>query len=174
MAQGFAQTVSNQAGWYLSNYTFKDGSLNKETSLMGTSSKMKDVISYKGGKGTLEITYNRYSVPDGKKLAGVTYKVGWTDPPLVLIPGEKIIVDFELKTISSLSWKAPQQSFNINQGWGMYFVTPDGTKFLTKDIKETLTTEKVIEKGTAGAKRMIQMVFGNGFIATYNYEWKEL
>ena len=47
----FSQTSSNVSGWHLINYTFKDGSLSKETVLMGTTSRMKDVISYKGDKG---------------------------------------------------------------------------------------------------------------------------
>ncbi|MDZ7615198.1 MAG: hypothetical protein U5K51_16995 [Flavobacteriaceae bacterium] len=62
----------------------------------------------------------------------------------------------------------------MNQGLnGVYFVTPDGTKYITKDINSTLSSEKVIDKGTKGAKRMVQMNFGNGFSATYNYEWRD-
>lgn len=56
---------------------------------------------------------------------------------------------------------------------GVYFITPEGAKHITKDIRTRLTTEKVIEKGTKGAKRFIQMNFGNGFVATYDYEWRE-
>jgi len=167
-----SQTVSNGSGWHLTNYTFKDGSLQKESVLMGTNSKMNDVISYKGEKGNIEITYNRFDVKTGKMLAGVVYKASWTDPPAVLVPGEKPFVDFELSTISSSSFKVPQQSMHINQGLnGVYFVTHDGTKYITRDIKERLITEKVIEKG--GTKRMIQMNFGNGFVATYEYVWRE-
>ena len=167
-----SQTVSNGSGWHLTNYTLKDGSLQKESVLMGTNSKMNDVISYKGEKGNIEITYNRFDVKTGKMLAGVVYKASWTDPPAVLVPGEKPFVDFELSTISSSSFKVPQQSMHINQGLnGVYFVTHDGTKYITRDIKERLITEKVIEKG--GTKRMIQMNFGNGFVATYEYEWRE-
>jgi hypothetical protein len=78
-----------------------------------------------------------------------------------------------VKTVSSLVWKIPQQTVHINQGAsGVYFVTPDGTKYLTKDIRATLTTEKVIEKGTPGAKRVLQLNFGNGFAASYSYEWR--
>jgi len=106
----FSQAGSNKSGWYLTNYTLKDGSLSKETVLMGTTSKMKDVISYKGVKGHIEISQNRYGVPKGEHIAGVTYKVSWTDPPAVLIPGEKHFVDFELKTTTSKTWKAGQQS----------------------------------------------------------------
>ena len=31
----------------------------------------------------------------------------------------------------------------------------------------------MIDKGTKGAKRVLQINFGNGFSATYNYEWRE-
>ncbi|HSQ46868.1 MAG TPA: hypothetical protein VLM44_08130 [Lutibacter sp.] len=172
--QGFSQTASNESGWYLTNYSFKDGSLQKETVLMGTTSRMKDVISFKGDKGNIEIMQNRYAVPDGKLIAGVTYEVTWSNPPEILIPGEKYSIDFELKTISSKTWKAPQHSMHFNQSpYSVYFVTQDGTKYITKDINSELTTDKVINKGTKGAKRFIQMNFGNSFVATYNYEWRD-
>ncbi|MBE0653036.1 MAG: hypothetical protein IH594_04525 [Bacteroidales bacterium] len=174
MGTGFAQTPSGVSGWQLTDYSFKDGTLQKESVLAGTTSRMNDVISYKGDKGNIEITQNRYDVKTGKLLAGVTYRVLWTDPPTILIPDEKGSLDFELATISSLTWKAGQQSMHLNQGLnGNYFVTPDGTKYITKDIKTRLTTEKVIDKGTKGAKRVLQMNFGNGFSATYNYEWRD-
>lgn len=174
ISTGLAQTTSNVSGWQLIDYSFKDGTMQKESVLAGTTSKLNDVISYKGNKGNIEITQNRYDVKTGKLLAGVTYRVLWTDPPTVLNPDEKCSLDFELNTISSVSWKAPQQSMHLNQGLnGVYFITPEGTKYITKDLKTTLTTEKVIEKGTKGAKRVIQMNFGNGFSAKYNYEWRD-
>ncbi len=174
MSTSYSQTASSLSGWYLTGYSFKDGTLQKESVLAGTTSKMKDVISYKGNEGDIEITQNRYDLKTGKLLAGVTYRVLWTDPPAVLNPDEKSSLDFELTTISSVSWKAPQQSMHLNQGSnGNYFITPDGTKYITKDIKTRLITEKVIDKGTKGAKRVLQMNFGNGFSATYNYEWRD-
>jgi len=175
ISTGFAQTASSVSGWHLTDYSFKDGTLQKESVLAGTTSRMNDVISYKGDRGNIEITQNRYDVKTGKLLAGVTYRVLWTDPPTVLNPGEKSSLDFELSTISSVSWKAPQQSMHLNQGLnGVYFITSDGTNYITKDIKTRLTTEKVIDKGTKGAKRVIQMNFGNGFSVTYTYEWRDL
>lgn len=169
-----SQPASNQSGWQLTGYSFKDGTLQNETVLAGTASKMKNVISYKGDKGSIEITQNRFDVTSGKLLAGVTYAVNWTDPPTILIPGEKSFLEYEVRTISSLTWKVPQQSMHLNQGLnGIYFVTPDGMKYFTKDFKARLTTEKAIEKGSKGTKRIIQINFGNGFSATYNYEWKE-
>jgi len=172
---GFAQTDLNVSGWYLTDYSFKDGSLEKESVLMGTTSKLKDVISFKGDKGNIEIMQNRYAVPDGQLIAGVTYQVIWTSPPAVLLPGENYSIDFQLITKASKTWKAPQQSMHFNQSpYSVYFVTPDGTKYFTKDIKSVLTTDKVINKGTKGAKRFIQMNFGNGFVGTYNYEWRDL
>ena len=174
VSAGFSQTESNLTGWHLIGYSFKDGSMQKETVLAGTTSQMNDVISFRGEKGNIEITQNRFDVKTGKLLAGVTYQVIWTNPPAILRPMEKISLDYKLNTMSSLSWKAPQQSVYINQGlYGVYFFTPDGTKYITKDINSKLTSQKEIEKGTKGAKRIIQLSFGNGFAAIYNYEWRE-
>ncbi|MDZ7615200.1 MAG: hypothetical protein U5K51_17005 [Flavobacteriaceae bacterium] len=60
---------------------------------------------------------------------------------------------------------------HVNQGLnGVYFVTPDGTKYITKDINSTLSSEKVIDKGTKERKECVQMNFGNGFSATYRID----
>ncbi len=174
ISTGFAQTASSISGWYLTGYSLKDGTNQTTSVLAGTSSTMTDKISYTGAKGDIEITHNRYDDKTGKLLAGVKYRVRWTDPPEVLNPDEKSSLDFELNTISSLVWKAPQQSLLFQQGLnGNYYITTDGTKYITKDIKARLTTEKVFDKGTKGTKRFIQMNFGNGFTATYNYEWRD-
>ena len=169
-----SQPATSASGWYFTSYSFKEGSLRKESVLMGTTSKMYDTIYNKGDKGNMIITHNRYDVKTGKLVAGVSYKVIWSDPPAVLQPEEKTSIDFESKTISSLSWKAPQRSVYVNQGlYGIYYITPGGEKYINKDISARLTTEKPIQKGTKGAKRLIQINFGNGFHAIYNYEWRD-
>ena len=90
-----------------------------------------------------------------------------------LKPDIKTSVNYELKTTSSLSWKAPQQSIHVDQGlYGIYYITTGGIKYIKKDIREKLTTEKPILKGTKGAKRVIQVNLGNGFHAVYTYEWR--
>lgn len=174
MPAAFAQVSGGQAGWYFTGYSFKDGSTTTHSKLMGTNSGMTDVISFKGGKGNLEITHSRTDDKTGKLLANVKYSSAWSDPSSVLIPGEKYSIDFELRTLSTLTWKAPQQSMHFNLGSGLYFAAADGTKYITKDGKVKLSTEKAIGTGTKGAKRFIQMNFGNGFSATYNYEWRDL
>ncbi|HOZ70523.1 MAG TPA: hypothetical protein PLB49_13020 [Chitinophagaceae bacterium] len=169
-----AAAQQGTAGWYLTDYVFKDGSLQKESLLMGTSSKLKDVISYTGAKGKIEITHKRFDVASGKLLHGVTYEVSWTDPSSLLEPGKNYTVDYELKTKVSNPWKAPQQSVYFNQGLnGVYFTTADGVKYITKDFKAKLTTEKVVAKGSKGQKREIQVNMGSGFSAIYKYEWRE-
>ena len=131
-----AAAQQGTAGWYLTDYVFKDGSLQKESLLMGTSSKLKDVISYTGAKGKIEITHKRFDVASGKLLHGVTYEVSWTDPSSLLEPGKNYTLDYELKTKVSNPWKAPQQSVYFNQGLnGVYFTTADGVKYITKDLK---------------------------------------
>jgi hypothetical protein len=147
--------------------------MEKESVLAGTSSRMKDKISFKGRRGNIEISQNRYDVKTGKLLAGVTYRVTWSDPPEFLRAQEQTSFDFEIRTLASSAWKAPQQSAHLNQGAsGIYFVASDGARYLTKDIKSPLITEKPIERGTKGAKRVLQMNFGNGFAAIYSYEWR--
>ncbi len=169
----FAQPAGNTSGWHLLDYSFKDGTARYETALMGTNSKMYDLVSHKGGKGNIEISQKRYDTKTGKMLAGVTYKVIWSDPPKFLKPGEKAALDYQLSTISSLTWKPPQQTVHLNQGLnGVYFTASDGTKFITKNLKDKLTSEKVIEKGTAGSKRTIKVTLGNGYSAIYSYEWR--
>ncbi|MGB3007294.1 MAG: hypothetical protein WBC06_12340 [Chitinophagaceae bacterium] len=169
----YSQPAPTVSGWHLTNYSFIDGSLRKESVLMGTTTKIYDTITFKGDKGNVVISQKRFDLKTGKLLAGVTYKVIWTDPPAVLKPNIKTSINFELKTISFLSWKAPQQSMRVDQGlYGVYYVTPGGVKFIKKDIREKLTTEKPILKGIKGAKRMIQLNFGNGFHAVYTYEWR--
>ncbi|MDK9717248.1 MAG: hypothetical protein OEL57_04985 [Trichlorobacter sp.] len=169
----FAQPSGNSSGWRLINYSFKDGSARYEHVLAGTSSKMYDLVSHKGSKGNLQISQNRYDDKTRKILAGVTYQVRWSDPPAFLQSGKKASINYQLSTSSSISWKPPQQSVYLNQGLqGVYFSAPDGTKYITKDMKETLTSEKVIEAGTPGTKRTIKVTLGNGYSATYTYEWK--
>ena len=169
-----AQSPATGPGWYLTGYAFKDGTLEKESVLAGSSARMKDRVSFTGDRGNLEISQHRTDIKTGKLLAGVKYRVTWSEPPALLKPQEKAAFDYEVKTLSSLVWKIPQQTMHINQGTsGVYFVTPDGTRYLTKDLRATLTTEKVIEKGTPGVKRVLQMNFGNGFAASYSYEWRD-
>ena len=163
----------NQNAWHFTNYEFKNGSLKKYSNLMGTSSKMYDTISYKGVKGNMTITQDRYDVKTGKLLAGVTYQIVWTDPASQLIAGEESSVNFSLKTIATKSWTPPNSSVRYNQGiYGIYFLAPDGKKYFTKDVSTTLTTEKVIAEGSKGLKKFIQVNLGNGFMFTYNYEWR--
>ena len=167
------ESSTNKNAWHFTSYEFKNGSLKKYSNLMGTSSKMYDTISYKGVKGNITITQDRYDVKTGKLLAGVTYQIVWTDPADQLIAGEKSSVNFSLKTIATKSWNPPNSSISYNQGiYGIYFLAPDGKKYFTKDVSTTLTTEKVIAEGSKGLKKFIQVNLGNGFMYTYNYEWR--
>lgn len=53
--------------------------------------------------------------------------------PVVLKPDIKTSVNYELKTTSSLSWKAPQQSIHVDQGlYGIYYITTGGIKYIKK------------------------------------------
>lgn len=165
---------AQESGWYFTGYTFKDGTMQKESLLAGTSAKLKDVISYKGAKGSITITHNRLDGTSGKLLHGVSYMVSWTDPAGLLQAGTKYSVNYALKTISSQTWKAPQQTVYFNQGpGGVYFVSPQGTKYISTDLSAQLKMEKEVVKGSKGQTREIQVNMGNGFAAIYRYEWRE-
>lgn len=161
-------------GWYFTSYKFDDGSRQSESVLAGTNSKMKDVTSFTGSKGNLIISHTRTDVKTGTLLASVKYNVIWSEPATFLAVDQKASVNFTLSTLKSLAWKPDQQSMLFNQrASGVYFVTTTGSKYITNDMSGKLTTEKAILKGTTGSKKYIQMNFGKGFKATYNYEWRE-
>ncbi len=170
-----APAVAGEAGWYLINYKFRDVSATTPDRLMGTSATMTNVIKYKGEKGDVEITYNRYDDSTGKLLHGITYGVSWSDPPSYIRVGEKISINYEIRILSTTgSWTKPSQnSANINQGMGVNFSTPEGVRYLSDNIRTVLTSEKAIEAGTKGRTRTIQLVLGTGYMAEYIYEWRD-
>jgi len=167
-------TVSKAAGWYLSNYAFKDGSTKSSTVLAGTTSKMNDITSFTGDRGNVEITKSRFDEKTGTLLAGVTYRVKWSDLPEYINPGENVSLNYELITVKSLKWKPVQQSVYLNQGAGVYFSNSSGLKYITSDVNTILTSEKVIAPGSKGATKTITVTLGQGFSAIYTYEWREI
>lgn len=160
--------------WYLKGYSFTDGTLTKETVLAGTSSKMRDEIRYRGEKHDIEISKNRWDVKTGGLLAGVTYTVAWTDPPAVLIPGEKINMNYNLKTIKSKTWKPETQSVRFNQGiYGLYFFNLRGENYFNTDFNSDIVTGKPVEKGYKNnEEKTIVVSMGAGFKAVYTYQWR--
>jgi len=167
--------IGNITGWYLTNYTFVDGSSNTETVLAGTNSKMNDVAKFKGSKGNIEISKNRWDKKTGGLLAGVTYTIKWSDPPTVLLAGDKIRMNFELKTITSKSWTPDPISVNFNQGiYGLYLINPQGENYFKKDFSAEVVTGKTVLKGNrANETKVVTANFGAGFKAIYTYEWRE-
>lgn len=118
------------AGWYFINYTTDnyEGKTEK-LPLMGTTSYMYDVSESSGGKNDLQMTHNRYDDKSGDLLAGITYRVIWTDPPSYLAVGDKPFIDYEIRTLSSKVWKLAQNSINFDQASTVYFSAPDGTNY---------------------------------------------
>lgn len=171
----FAQSQTTEGVWKLVGYTFKDGSRSGESLLAGTTSKMFDKVTFTGKQGDITISHNRTDVQTKKQLAECTYRVVWSDPPDVLIAGEKASMNYKLEVLSSFNkWKPQQQSVYLNQGLnGVYFATADGTKYFTSEMNTSLVSQKLIEKGTKGSTRTIQVMLGEGFVATYNYEWRD-
>lgn len=173
---GASKTIAmSKAGpskvWRLKNTVFKDATMTSESYLMGTTSVMVDVYAFEGSGTSLIITHDRYDKASGKPLAGVTYEVNWTAPPEYLVPGEKYSVDYSVKTIDALTWTSGQQTIYLNQGWGIYFASASGVKFIGPDSSDTYTLEQAVNSGVKGNTRTIQFNHGNSFATTYEYEW---
>lgn len=159
--------------WKLKEVKFTDATDIIETVLAGTNSYMYDVIKYTGGQNNLIISRNRYDKETNKLLAGREYQVIWTNPSEYLTPGQKYTINYELKTLASLTWKPNQNTIYMDQGLGVNFSAPDGTKYITQDMKADFTSDKAVEKGTKGKTRIIQLNHGDGFKTEYIYEWIE-
>lgn len=172
---GGNSSASNGPGWYFTNIiTTGESRVGEPHPLMGTTSYMYDEYNADGEKNDLTITHNRYDYDSKDLLAGLTYRVVWTDPPQYMPAGSKASMDFERTTISTFNgWKAADISANLNQGWTVYFVGGDGTKYIQQDMKINMTMEKEIEKGSTGSKKRIQIILGEGWTYEYHYEWRE-
>lgn len=169
-----APVQSQTQVWKFKEVKFTDGTAYSESVLMGTTSYMYDKTSYTGSQNNLIISHYRYDMKTDKLLAGRKYQVIWTDPPAYLKVGEKVSVNYEAINMESVAtWKMNQNSIYFNQGMGVYFSSTNGTKYITGDIKDTFTLEKVVEKGTKGSTRTIQINHGDGFKTEYIYEWVE-
>lgn len=169
----FSFSQAQSGGWKQTGYSFTDATKTTENVLAGTSDYMKDVVQFKGGKGDMEISYNRYDKSSGALLAGVTYNVKWNDPQTKLFPGEKIKMHYTLKTISSKTWTPGQQMVKFSQGvYGINLANTAGEVYFKKDFNSDLISQKSVEKGyKAGDKKTLTVNLGTGFAAIYAYEW---
>ena len=154
-------------GWHLVDFTFKDGTRKR------SSGQFDDIVSHTGGRGDLEITSKRVVRSSGNLIGEVVYRVRWSEPPEVMEAGEQYAIDFELQTLRAEKFKVAQQTIHMNQGHGVYLVAPDGTKYVTTDLKAPFKMEKAVAAGRPGNKRTLQLSFQNGYWALYTYEWKE-
>lgn len=166
----------NQGAWHLTGYTLKDISGKKSFKLAGTNDEMYDDLSFKGKKGNMIITKDRFDKKTGKLLVGVVHQVIWSDPPTVLVPGTNPSIRLERGTLEKhgdKKWNAPDQSTSFNQGSGVYFITNNGTYWFKKDFKADLTLNKKVAAGSKGSTRKIQIQLGHKYVAVYNYVWRE-
>lgn len=169
-----AEIKENTTGWHLTDYSFIDGTSNIERVLAGTSSKMNDITKFIGNKGSIEISYNRYDQKTGKLLAGVNYAVKWSDPPTVLIAGEPIRINYQLKTITSKSWTPNPQSVSFNQGIsGLFLFNRAGENYFKKDFNEEIVSKPVNKGYKKDETKAITVNLGSGFKAVYTYQWRE-
>ena len=167
--------LSNQPGWYFVKYEFVDGTNTSEKPLAGTSDFMIDVIKFSGSKGNIEIVKKRNDKSSGKLLAGVTYSVKWDDPQTYIAAGEKIKLNYTLKTISTTaSWKPDQQMAKFSQGiYGINLANSAGEKYFKKDFSSEIVSQKPLEKGAKDKEQKTLTIFlGGGFKAIYHYEWR--
>lgn len=165
----------NQPGWYFVKYEFIDGTNTSEKPLAGTSDYMIDVVKFSGGKGNIEIVKKRNDKSSGKLLAGVTYNVNWTDPQTYIAAGEKIKLNYTLKTISTTaSWKPDQQMAKFSQGiYGINLANSAGEIYFNKDFSSEIVSQKPLEKGAKDKEQKTLTIFlGGSFQAVYYYEWR--
>lgn len=158
---------SARTGWHLVDFTLKDGAAKR------SSGQFDDIVSHTGGRGDLQITFKRVVRGSGSLIGEVVYRVRWSEPPEVMETGEQYAIDFELQTLKAEKFKAGQQTIHMNQGHGVYLVAPDGTKYVSADLKAPFRMEKPVAAGRPGNKRILQLSFQNGYWAIYTYEWKE-
>lgn len=168
-------SIATQTGWQLASYEFVDGSSNVQRVIAGTNSRVNDVDQFSGTKGKIEITSNRWDQKTGGLLAGVTYRVQWTDPPAVLLPGDQIRMQYELRTVTAKAWTPPDQSVVFNQGLGgVFLLNAKGENYFKSDFKSDLLSAKTVAKGTRpNEEKTITANFGAGFLAVYTYRWRE-
>jgi len=163
-----------QTGWYFTAYEFIDGTRTIERVLAGTSDYMIEVISFKGQKGNMDISFSRKDKSSGKLLVGVTYSVKWTDPETILLPDSKIKIHYSLKTITATGMTPDQQMAKFSQGiYGVNLANAAGEIYFKKDFNSDIISQKAIQKGAkAGEKKTLTLILGNGFKAIYHYEWR--
>lgn len=162
-----------QGAWKLVGYKFTDGTSSSEKPLAGTSDIMIDAIKFTGEKGNIQITKNRNDKSTGKLLAGVTYNVTWSEPSSVLVVGEKIKMNYSLKTITSSSWTPEPQSVKFNQGIsGLFLFNPSNENYFKKDFNAEIISQGALEKGYKDREiKVLTVNMGCGFKAEYSYEW---
>lgn len=169
-------TVSgNKPGWYFVKYEFYDATNTSEKPLAGTSDYMVDVVKFSGNKGNIEIVKKRNDKSSGKLLAGVTYNVVWTDPQTYIAAGEKIKLNYTLKTISTTaSWRPDQQMAKFSQGvYGLNLANSAGEIYFNKDFSSEIISQKPLEKGAKEKDQKNLTIFlGGSFKAIYHYEWR--
>ncbi len=171
-----SQTQSaTQAGWHLAKYAFVDGSSNVERVIAGTNSRVNDVDKFTGNKGNIEIASNRWDQKTGGLLAGVTYRVKWSDPPAILLPGEQIRMQYELRTVTAKTWPPYKQSVVFNQGLGgVFLLNARGENYFNSDFNSELVSAKTVAKGSRpNEEKTVTVNFGAGFLAVYTYRWRE-
>lgn len=151
--------------------------------VMGTTGFIFDKYLMEGEEGKQIIIHSR-RVDDGSLVAHVNYEITWDLPPSQILAGAQIGLNFAHKEISSSGgWgTAPGGSIYIDAGNikpgggtgnGIDFVNSEGNRFLGRNESNYFQMKKAMPVGTAGTKKALNIVLGNGYGYNYIYEWKE-
>jgi hypothetical protein len=116
----FTLSHAQTGGWKQTGYSFTDATKTSTQVLAGTSDYMKDVVQFKGEKGDVEISYNRYDQSSGTLLAGVTYAVKWSNPqnqPVVSRRQNKNAIFIENNFIKNMDSRATNGKIQPGRVW---------------------------------------------------------
>ena len=179
--------ADSEGGWHLieteyfkSSSDYDDAGEHR-SGVIATSDVLWNKYTSSGSEGNMTFgQYRRFD--DGREIFHVEYQVIWDKPPAYLPDNQTVEFDIEYKIVSSNNKGGVGVSAKIDaaglgptgaSGYYIGFVLDDGTSHITKDTKSTFKSEKVMPKGSSGAKKAIQLHLGNSYGYVYTYEWKE-
>ncbi len=178
--------AESEGGWHLIETQYFKSSLDFEdagehrSGVIATSDVLWNKYTSSGSEG--DMTFGQYRrFDDGTEIFHVVYQVIWSKPPAYLPANETVGFDIEYKIVSSnnlggvgVSAKIDAATLGLgSSAFNISFVLDDGTSHIYKDTKGIFKSEKVMPKGSPGAKKAIQLYLGNSYGYVYIYEWKE-
>ncbi len=178
--------ADSEGGWHLIGTEYFKSSLDFDdagehrSGVIATSDVLWNKYTSSGSEGDMTFgQYRRYD--DGSEIFHVVYQVIWDKPPAFLPDNQTVEFDIEYKIVSSnnlggVGVSAKIDAATLGLGASAFYISfrlDDGASHIYKDTKGTFKSEKVMPKGSPGAKKAIQIQLGNSYGYVYTYEWKE-